>query len=388
MNKIKKGFCITLSCLLVLSIINPISIFGQTINSIDVSNNQANQIASQIEDIDDNLDNEIIVQDAIETRNDYNISLENAEASIPKDASEEIVLEIENSDDTVEISLPETAKKMKSELAEDGTVFYDSRKSDVSFAVQAINEEVNGVNLAGIRQLIIIDNKNAPKEYAFGFDVEDGSSIVKLSDVPGMITDDKSNAYCLLNKEGEVVLELDAPWAQDSNGEFLNTYYKVSGNKVIQIVDFDENSAFPIYADPKATTAKVVTVKSSPIIKRVGGCPKGQPSNGYSLPKGSQLYISTGTGQTYNTNLSFSVPGIKGISVSFSYNLGTCMRNYSVNGFSLVIPSKKYRYKAYVTIDYKCIPWVTYRQLKNGKQITDKGVMKSFYTSSAWLSVC
>ncbi|WP_257131989.1 hypothetical protein [Bacillus toyonensis] len=39
-------------------------------------------------------------------------------------------------------------------------------------------------------------------------------------------------------------------WAKDANGNPVSTHYKVEGNKLIQVVDFDENTAFPVIADP------------------------------------------------------------------------------------------------------------------------------------------
>ncbi|HHT7068150.1 hypothetical protein [Bacillus thuringiensis] len=39
-------------------------------------------------------------------------------------------------------------------------------------------------------------------------------------------------------------------WAKDANGKPVATHYKVDGNKLIQVVEFDKNTAFPVIADP------------------------------------------------------------------------------------------------------------------------------------------
>ncbi|MFC9467274.1 hypothetical protein [Streptomyces coelicoflavus] len=51
----------------------------------------------------------------------------------------------------------------------------------------------------------------------------------------------------------------DAPWAKDAAGNDVPTAYKVVGDKLVQHVDFDANSAFPIVIDPSwwSTTKKI-----------------------------------------------------------------------------------------------------------------------------------
>ncbi|HHQ2480884.1 TPA: hypothetical protein ACSPJ7_005266 [Bacillus cereus] len=39
-------------------------------------------------------------------------------------------------------------------------------------------------------------------------------------------------------------------WAKDADGKPISTHYKVEGNDLIQIIDSDENKAFPVIADP------------------------------------------------------------------------------------------------------------------------------------------
>ncbi|WP_232487807.1 MULTISPECIES: hypothetical protein [Bacillus] len=39
-------------------------------------------------------------------------------------------------------------------------------------------------------------------------------------------------------------------WAKDAHGKTVSTHYKVDGNKLIQIVEFDKKSTFPVIADP------------------------------------------------------------------------------------------------------------------------------------------
>lgn len=51
----------------------------------------------------------------------------------------------------------------------------------------------------------------------------------------------------------EVMGVIAPAWAKDANGNSVNTSYIINGNTLTQSVEFDENSAFPIVADPTTT---------------------------------------------------------------------------------------------------------------------------------------
>lgn len=54
----------------------------------------------------------------------------------------------------------------------------------------------------------------------------------------------------VFDKDNNMKYIFEPAWAKDANGESLNSYYKIEGNSLIQVVDFDENTAFPVVADP------------------------------------------------------------------------------------------------------------------------------------------
>ncbi|MEJ9209242.1 hypothetical protein [Paenibacillus larvae] len=39
-------------------------------------------------------------------------------------------------------------------------------------------------------------------------------------------------------------------WAKDANGNDIPTHYEIRGNDLVQKVEFNENTAFPVVADP------------------------------------------------------------------------------------------------------------------------------------------
>ncbi len=49
------------------------------------------------------------------------------------------------------------------------------------------------------------------------------------------------------------VATIEAPWAKDANGESVPTSYKLDGNDIVQTVETNDKTAFPVVADPKFT---------------------------------------------------------------------------------------------------------------------------------------
>lgn len=167
---------------------------------------------------------------------------------VPKDTSEPIYL-TDGISDEVEMNLPQEVEQMDTELTERGTVLYTADNLDVSFDVEPL--QVVGENeqtMEGLRTSIIIDNENAPREYEFSYDLSDGDRLVSSTEYLGEEFD--TGEYYVVDSANVIKYIIDAPWAKDANGKDVNTYYRKEGNKLIQVVDFDKNTAFPVVADP------------------------------------------------------------------------------------------------------------------------------------------
>lgn len=58
----------------------------------------------------------------------------------------------------------------------------------------------------------------------------------------------------VVDKNNIITSIISPAWAKDANGHNVSTYYKiVSNNKLVQVVEFTENTAFPVVADPNWT---------------------------------------------------------------------------------------------------------------------------------------
>ncbi|MFI1365257.1 DNRLRE domain-containing protein [Streptomyces griseochromogenes] len=111
----------------------------------------------------------------------------------------------------------------------------------------------------GSRTLNILKDSTAPHDYETGFTIPAGMKVVTHDD--GSVSlysegDDRADKA----PQKEPAGFFDAPWAKDAHGNDVPTSYKVVGNKLIQHVEFDAKSAFPIVIDPSwwSTTKKVL----------------------------------------------------------------------------------------------------------------------------------
>lgn len=98
--------------------------------------------------------------------------------------------------------------------------------------------------------MITIENANAPKKYSFDFELHNGYSLVKDYDYEDEYDNWDCGAIYVVDEKNEVVSTIDPAWAKDAKGNNVYTYYEVKGNTLVQHVDFDANSVFPIVADP------------------------------------------------------------------------------------------------------------------------------------------
>lgn len=141
--------------------------------------------------------------------------------------------------ESLHISLPDLNS---SEVIQtnNGTLVYQDEKQPADLAVQTTKD--------GVRSLIKIKNQTAPKEYEFVIDIPNGGKLVTAAEYLGEEYD--TGEVFIVDGENIIQSVFMPAWAKDANGKSVSTQYKVDGNKLIQVVDFDENTAFPVIADP------------------------------------------------------------------------------------------------------------------------------------------
>jgi len=183
-----------------------------------------------------------------ENRGDFTVEGETLEVEIPKDGAEEIVMASEDGEE-IAMGLPQEAKDAEAVVTDDGTIVYDTSE-DVAVTVQALSEERAGETFEAVRTMVTIENADAPNEYAFDFDLPPGYRLVKDTELSDELDEYDCGAIYVLDDQGETVNAVDPAWAKDANGNDIETYYRIEGNVLIQVVEFDQDSVFPIVADP------------------------------------------------------------------------------------------------------------------------------------------
>lgn len=161
---------------------------------------------------------------------DMTSTVSGSSVEIPADPANGVTISAEGAA-PITINLPGAAQADSAQVIGD-TVVYENAAPSTDIAVQAT---ANG----GVRQLITIAGPAAPSSYDFPVDIPQGGSIV--------LTDD--GGAQIIN--GDTILAVVAPaWARDTNGGAIPTNFTTDGSTLTQHVSFDENTAFPVTADP------------------------------------------------------------------------------------------------------------------------------------------
>lgn len=99
---------------------------------------------------------------------------------------------------------------------------------------------VQALENGGVRILVTIASADAPRTYSFPFDLAQGSYLALQDDGTVEVVD----------KGGSTRGVIERPWAKDATGAAVSTTYAVEGNVLVQTVNFDSSTPFPVVADP------------------------------------------------------------------------------------------------------------------------------------------
>ena len=159
--------------------------------------------------------------------------------SLPKQATGQVVLS--DNGVTIGMGIPDSVGASSAQSIGDATTVYTGGAPDVAVAAQA--------DTTGAREAVTITGPNAPTTYAFPFTVPAGASLVPDANGDGGYTLQSTPSKGVTVQYGTI----GAPWAKDANGNPVPTSYSVSGDTLIQTVDFTSSTAFPVVADPMIT---------------------------------------------------------------------------------------------------------------------------------------
>lgn len=162
-----------------------------------------------------------------------------------------------------------------------GTVIYPNAAAATDIAVQPTKD-------GGARTLVTLKDDKASATHRFRLNLPQGADI----------TEDGQGGF-EITREGREgvhlpVATIDAPWAKDANGDAVHTSYKLDGNDIVQTVETNDKTAFPVVADPKFTwgivTGTVYFKKSE--TSKIANAGAGAAMVGWALPAGLNAYVS------------------------------------------------------------------------------------------------
>lgn len=214
-------------------------------------NNSEEEIAQTIESITGT--------DSINTNISYDqkgsILIDGTESliTVPESAETNLIIE-DGFDNVVEMDLSEVIPETSTcSIASNGTFVYsepNDENTNVSIAIQPLREEYDeGFVDESIRTLIVIESADAPKDYSFELTYPENQKLMTASEYLGEEYD-TGEVYLIDTDCNEIVNVFDPAWAVDANGNAIDTFYTVNGNVLTQTVNFDEDTAFPVTADP------------------------------------------------------------------------------------------------------------------------------------------
>lgn len=108
----------------------------------------------------------------------------------------------------------------------------------------------------GTQTLIRVDSADAAHEYRFALSLPTGAGA----------TVEPDGSVAVRSAAGDLLGGYESPWAYDALGSPVETRFTLDGNTLVQTVEFDQATAFPVIADPSdawgwATCVSVVTLE-------------------------------------------------------------------------------------------------------------------------------
>lgn len=289
---------------------------------------------------------------------DLAIEGEGLKLEVPKKGSDQISLEPFEGKG-FSIGFPKDVESTNAVVSDKGTIIY-SEDDTVSIAVQAVQEEQDGLTIEGVRCMIVINDATAPKEYEFKYNLPKGYKLMTAEEYYGKETEekgwiyivDKNNTYIDMESDEEyldIIAVIEPAWAKDADGKSVNTSYIVSDNVLTQVVCFDKNSSFPIVADPTTSTKpqnyKIETVYSDSF--KLNNATLGLPG----LSASAATTLLTKKAKEKATTLIVSKLGSKVIPAL----------NWVLLGLSAYCTYQGYKGYTYTKVSLSCDEWAIYK---------------------------
>lgn len=182
------------------------------------------KVINDIETIDD-LTPDNLNFETLEYSNGEKEKIQNLFITFSTESSDGIKIQKKRFDKEMEMNVP--SENIEGIETDEG-IYYDNEDYSVLASPIAI----------GVSQKLKINNNYAPHKYDFSIEGENIKYIIE-----------KNGSVTVLDNE-DFLTSYQKPWAVDSSGKNLETYYYEEDGHLYQYINFDESTTFPIVADP------------------------------------------------------------------------------------------------------------------------------------------
>jgi len=156
--------------------------------------------------------------------------IDSAKVTLPTSSTDPVSL-TSATGKTLTITLPFTEASSQRSQIGGGLVGYDNRNGSTTVPIARKD---------GFLQITtVIANQDAPSRYEYKFDLAGGATVEAAEQ--GAIVRDATGAY---------VAAVAVPWAVDAAGKNVATRYAIEDGALVQYVNHDELTAYPVVADP------------------------------------------------------------------------------------------------------------------------------------------
>lgn len=168
---------------------------------------------------------------------DETVPMSDSPAIVPFDPDDPIVFE------GSEVSIGVVTEEDTRTVRRDGVTVYVGTDDDASTVVQPTDD--------GVRLMTTIASEDSSGEYGYELGIPDG----------GTVEENEDGSLTVLDGDEIPVAAIEKPWAQDANGDQLDTTYTMDGNVLTQHVNLD-GAAFPVVADPLFIPVALLVAKA------------------------------------------------------------------------------------------------------------------------------
>ncbi|QDY66404.1 DUF2599 domain-containing protein [Glutamicibacter halophytocola] len=157
---------------------------------------------------------------------------EESSVVITTDPEKPVVYEDSATTMKLHVRLPNADKASQGKRSELGGVTFDNFDDSTSTVLPKTD--------GSLQIATVIESSEAPNEYEYTVTSKSGGEMVL----------ERDGSVSILDENGEWEAGVARPWAKDANGNEIPTEYRIDGDKLIQHVAFDNDTDFPVVADP------------------------------------------------------------------------------------------------------------------------------------------